>query len=119
MHTFPVLPVSLVLVLLVATQTGAAEPGKDSPVCIDVAVDGYKTLSYECLGQQMTNRQGDTAARKNQEAMAFSISNHAPNQLGLFNQAATGHRMGANFGKSAFPQRPVEGMPRSPMPISR
>ncbi|GLZ24005.1 hypothetical protein Pstu01_06750 [Stutzerimonas stutzeri] len=115
MHIFPVLPSSLALLLLVATQAGAT----DSSACIDVAVDGYKTLSYECLGQQMTNRQGDAAARKNQEAMAFSIGNRAPNQLGLFNQAATGHRMGANFGKSAFPQRPVESMPRSPLLIGR
>ncbi|WP_313053421.1 hypothetical protein [Pseudomonas lopnurensis] len=53
------------------------------------------------------------------EAMAFSISGRAPNQLGLFNQAATGHRMGSNFGKSAFPQRPVESMPRSPLLINR
>lgn len=119
MHIFPVLPSSLVLLLVVTTQAGATEPGKGSSGCLDVAVDGYKTLSYECLGQQMTNRQGDTAARKNQEAMAFSISNRAPNQLGLFNQAGTSHRMGSNFGKSAFPQRPVQSVPRSPLLISR
>ncbi|EXF47482.1 hypothetical protein BAY1663_00156 [Pseudomonas sp. BAY1663] len=110
MPVFPILPSTLMLLLLVAAQAGASEAGKDA--CIDVAVDGYKTLSYECLGQQMTNRQGDTAARKNQQEMAFSITNRASNQLGLFNQAATSHRMGANFGRSAFPQRPVERVSR-------
>lgn len=115
MRNFLVLP--LFLMLLATTQAGAREPDKDA--CIDVAVDGYKSLSYECLGQQMTNRQGDTAAQKNQQAMQFSIRNRASNQLGLFNQAATGHRMGANFGKSAFPQRPVENIPRAPLLINR
>ncbi|WP_312341215.1 hypothetical protein [Stutzerimonas nitrititolerans] len=117
MRNFLVLPLFLMLLVLATTQAGAREPDKDA--CIDVAVDGYKSLSYECLGQQMTNRQGDTAAQKNQQAMQFSIHNRASNQLGLFNQAATGHRMGANFGKSAFPQRPIESMPRSPLLISR
>lgn len=112
---FPATLGLLVTLALVTTQTHAEEQEHDTPVCIDVTVDGYKVMSYECLGYQMTNPQGSVAARKNLEGMSVPLAQRAPNQTGLYNQSATRTRMGANFGKSAFPQRPVENVPRSPL----
>ncbi len=82
----------------------AAEPANAG--CINVEVNGYKALSYECLSQQMANPNGAAAARKNQQAMNVPIEQRAANKLGLFNQSATRIRMGNTFGNSVQPQRP-------------
>jgi len=37
-----------------------------------------------------------------------AIIQRPSNQLGVFNRAAAGHRMGNNFGTSVYPQRPPE-----------
>ena len=84
----------------------AAEPASDG--CINVEVNGYKALSYQCLSQQMANPNGAAAARKNQQALNVPIEQRAPNKLGLFNQSATRIRMGNTFGTSAQPQRPPQ-----------
>lgn len=115
---FLLLPL-LTALLMVSAQTHAKESRSDGPACVDVTVGGYKTLSYECLGLQMTNPQGNTAARKNLEAMTSPITRQAPTRMGLYNQAATRTRMGTNFGTSAFPQRPPAISPRSPLIIGR
>ncbi len=117
---FPLLFLPFLTALtMVSAQTYAQESRSDGPACVDVTVGGYKTLSYECLGLQMTNPQGNTAARKNLEAMTSPITHHAPTRMGLYNQAATRTRMGTNFGTSAFPQRPPASSPRSPLIIGR
>ncbi|MFL6611764.1 MAG: hypothetical protein ACJ8HF_26340 [Pseudomonas sp.] len=84
----------------------AAEPANEG--CINVEVNGYKALSYECLSEQMANPKGTAAARKNQEALTVPIEQRAPNKLGLYNQSATRIRMGNTFGHSALPQRPPQ-----------
>ncbi|MDZ4190958.1 MAG: hypothetical protein U1D65_02990 [Pseudomonas sp.] len=93
------------LLLTLPLLTHAAGPaGNDG--CINVEVNGYKALSYECLSQQLVNPNGAAATRKNQDAMNVPVHRRAPNQLGLFNQSATQIRMGNNFGRSVSPQRP-------------
>lgn len=109
----------LTALTMVSAQTHAKESRGDGPACVDVTVGGYKTLSYECLGLQMTNPQGNAAARKNLEAMTSPITRQAATRMGLYNQAATRTRMGTNFGSSAFPQRPPASIPRSPLLIGR
>ncbi|MBC3375840.1 hypothetical protein J3P95_13775 [Pseudomonas sp. Z5-35] len=94
------------LFLILPLWVQAAEPVNEG--CINVEVNGYKALSYECLSEQMANPKGTAAARKNQEAMNVPIDQRAPNKLGLYNQSATRIRMGNTFGNSALPQRPPQ-----------
>jgi len=93
------------LLLTLPLLAQAAEP-TGSEGCINVEVNGYKALSYECLSQQLANPEGAEATRRNQEAMNVPVQRRAPNQLGLFNQSATQIRMGNTFGTSVTPQRP-------------
>ncbi|UZT80830.1 hypothetical protein OF113_12550 [Ectopseudomonas chengduensis] len=93
------------LLLTLPLLAHATEPAGNAS-CVDVEVNGYKVLSYECLSQQLANPNGAAATRRNQDAMNVPVHRRAPNQLGLFNQSATQIRMGNNFGRSASPQRP-------------
>lgn len=92
----------------------ATNAGVDS--CAEVTVNGERTPSYECLTQKLqpkaTARGPDDAA----PGMASEAIVQKPsNQLGLFNRAATGHRMGNTFGTSVHPQRPPPVAPSSPL----
>jgi len=96
---------TLILASGVANLASAAEPTTGG--CVDVTVGQFRTPDYKCLSQQMGSSQGDTANRKNREAMNPTVDKIAPNKLGLFNQSATRNRMGSNFGTSVTPQRPA------------
>lgn len=78
----------------------------DSRGCIDVQVGQTRALAYDCLTRQLQGGDGQRAARANREAMQLDVSRRSSNQLGLFNQSATGQRMGNTFGVSVHPQRP-------------
>lgn len=91
--------------LLLPCLSQAAEETQQG--CINVEINGYKALSYECLSEQLANPQGAAAARANQAAMNVPIERRPANQLGLYNQSATRIRMGNTFGKSAQAQRPA------------
>lgn len=95
-----------------AAQAGDA--GGDS--CVEVAVNGERTPSYACLTQKLRPA---TPARERGDAppgaASEAITQRPSNQLGLFNRAATGHRMGNNFGTSVYPQRPPPAAPSSPL----
>ncbi|MGA4475677.1 hypothetical protein ACPA2M_22145 [Ectopseudomonas chengduensis] len=97
----PVIPLLMALPLLAQAAEPASKEG-----CINVEVNGYKALSYECLSQQLANPEGNAAVRRNQEAMQVPVHQRPSNQMGLFNQSATQIRMGNNFGRSVTPQRP-------------
>jgi len=97
----PILTLLLSLPLLVQASEPDSKEG-----CINVEVNGYKALSYECLSQQLANPDGNAAVRRNQEAMYVPVHQRPSNQMGLFNQSATQIRMGNNFGRSVMPQRP-------------
>ncbi len=73
--------------------------------CVDVQVGSAQ--SYNCLNQKLKS-----AAQNGQR---FSSDGSAPytaaspgNVTGQFNEDATRNRLGANFGKSVTPQRPVQ-----------
>lgn len=95
------------LVFALAPLLAVAEEGTPQGSCISAEVNGYKALSYDCLTQRLTNPQGAEAARRNQAAMQVPIERRPANQLGLATPAATGVRMGSNFGQSVLPQRPA------------
>jgi len=92
----------------------AEDAGADS--CVEVTVNGERTPSYACLTQKLrpaAPARGPGDARPGTASEA--ITQRPSNQLGLFNRAATGHRMGNTFGTSVYPQRPPTVAPSSPL----
>lgn len=90
----------------------------DTPACMDVEVDGQRAPpSAECLTQKLAPPARAGAAPSRDAALASeAIVQRPSHQLGLFNRAATGHRMGDQFGRSAFPQRPPDAPGGRPLP---
>ncbi|SHI25357.1 hypothetical protein [Pollutimonas bauzanensis] len=111
--------ITLAAAVLLSAPALAAEPGASakpaaSPgACVDVEVGGYRALSYDCLSRQMAPT--ENRAPGNPALASEDIAKQAPNRLGLFNQSATSNRMGNQFGKSAFPQRPPAAQGASPL----
>lgn len=95
------------LVLALAPLLASVDEAIPQGSCISAEVNGYKALSYDCLSQRLANPEGAEAARRNQAALQVPIERRPANQLGLATPAATGVRMGANFGHSVQPQRPA------------
>lgn len=92
----------------------ATNAGVDS--CAEVTVNGERTPSYECLTQKLQPKAPARGPEDAQPGMASeAIVQRPSNQLGLFNRAATGHRMGNTFGTSVYPQRPLPVVPASPL----
>ncbi|MGO4328272.1 hypothetical protein AB4Z48_27960 [Cupriavidus sp. 2TAF22] len=85
--------------------------------CVEVEVNGERAPSYSCLTQELMPPRNDTAEQR--QLGSESIAKRPSNQLGLYNRAATEHRMGNTFGSSVLPQRPAgntHGMPAVPTP---
>lgn len=98
------------LLLCATALTAAAADG-----CVEVDVAGHKEQSLACLSEKLLPparaKKGPAAAPSAAEAIAQRPSN----QIGLYNRAATEHRMGNAFGKSVTPQRPPPATPASPL----
>ena len=81
--------------------------------CVEIEVDGVRSPSFSCLTRKLL-----PATKQRQfpgaELEGSNITRRSGNQLGLFNQAATSHRMGNTFGTSVRPQRP-DNAPISPL----
>ncbi|MNR78010.1 hypothetical protein D3C72_86960 [compost metagenome] len=75
--------------------------------CVDVEVDGVRAPSYNCLSQKLQPKPTPKPASATQMG-SESIIQRPSNELGLFNRAASGHRMGNTFGTSVYPQRPPD-----------
>ena len=96
----------------------AASPVEDAGAdsCVEVTVNGERTPSYACLTQKLRPAAPARTAGDAPPGMASeAITQRPSNQLGLFNRAATGHRMGNAFGTSVYPQRPPPTVPSSPL----
>lgn len=106
------LPTAVLAQAAVPSPPSAAQA--DPSACVDVEVAGYRSLSYDCLSQQMAPR--PRAPHENPALASEGVANMPSNQLGLFNRAATSNRMGSNFGNSALPQRPPNSPYQSPLP---
>ncbi|MCP1633373.1 hypothetical protein [Kerstersia gyiorum] len=92
-----------------ADDTATPATASESRACVEVEVDGYRGLSYDCLSQQMTpppSNQPPAADTTPSEAPL----RQAPNQIGIPTPATLSNRMGNQLGHSITPQRP----PRSP-----
>jgi hypothetical protein len=92
----------------------AEGPAAVESVCVEVEVNGQRAPSFACLTQKLTPSASATNARTPSLA-SEAVVNRPSNQLGLFNLAATGHRMGNTYGTSVRPQRPTPTAPASPV----
>ncbi len=105
-----------VAALLACGLCGAASAAGDADSCVEVTVNGERTPSYACLTQKLQPKAAARGPDDAQPGMASeAITQRPSNQLGLFNRAATGHRMGNTFGTSVYPQRPPPVVPSSPL----
>jgi hypothetical protein len=92
-------------------MNGYADGGKPAPPaasCMDVEVNGYRALPYDCYQQLMSPPAGTAAAGNPLTQFDADISRRQPNQIGLYSQSALKNRMGNTLGKSALPQRPAK-----------
>ncbi|GJG96805.1 hypothetical protein [Cupriavidus pauculus] len=100
--------IAVIAALIVVSDLAWADmpdsPAK--PTCVDVEVNGERAPSYACLTQQLAPAHSATTEQR--QLGSESIANRPSNQLGLYNRAATEHRMGNTFGSSVLPQRPVD-----------
>ncbi len=74
--------------------------------CVDVQVQGARSISFDCLNQQLKAdaQQGDTPPTVTAKDVT---GNGAPTTVGTFSYTGTSIRMGNAFGHSAIPQRPA------------
>jgi hypothetical protein len=86
-----------------------AEPRQAAP---KRSLDRQGAISAGCCARSAST--GSVAPRSTLAAEA--IAQRPSNQLGLYNEAATSHRMGNNpFGTSVNPQRPASPAPGAPV----
>lgn len=76
--------------------------------CIEVEVNGYRSLPYDCYQQLMSPRVQEKVTKNAGSKFDADISKRQPNQIGLYSQSAFKNRMGNHFGKSAQSQRPPQ-----------
>lgn len=74
--------------------------------CVDVQVEGARSISFDCLNQQLKADAQDQGNAPPTAIAKDAAGNGAPTTVGTFSYTGTSIRMGSNFGKSAFPQRP-------------
>jgi hypothetical protein len=104
---------SCVLGMLLMQGHGVrAQKPEKSKICVDVLIGSAQ--QYDCLNQQMQQNVPPRAPSA-ADLTTPTAGSPAP-AVGSFNQAATQERLGNNFGKSAFPQRPAP--PVFPAPLA-
>jgi hypothetical protein len=118
MRKYWTLSISLGLGLTAFAGTAQASepidgPKNGAPSCIEVEVDGARATSYACLSERLRPT-ASTRAPTDATLGSEAIVQRPGNQLGVFNRAATGHRMGNAFGNSVYPQRPPVAQPAMP-----
>lgn len=101
--------VLLMLAALLPSALHAAERDAAAPPasCIEAEVNGYRSLSYDCLNQDMAQRLArQRPPRRGAPAVSEEAPRRPPSALGMPTPATLGNRMGNTFGVSAFPQHP-------------
>lgn len=107
---------SAALTLLVALSAyGAEPPAEAEPVCVEVEVNGQRVPAYDCLTEKLNTASSADTQRKDTRLKSEQTATRPPNEISLFNRAATSQRMGNAFGKSVNPQRPSTSFPVPPI----
>jgi hypothetical protein len=80
----------------------------DAPAasCVDVEVDGARQPAFDCLNEQLKATAEGAVPSDPNTALNLVVGKAEPNKVGTFSHTGESIRMGSNFGKSAFPQRP-------------
>ena len=88
-----------------------AEP--DKPAC---GKDADENVSYGCLNSELAALVARQSHQQNvQRIVVTAATPQTPTGQGLYNQTATRIRMGNNFGRSVYPQRPPARTAPSPL----
>ncbi len=116
-YLFALLMAAALPMSAIASDATPVQPSAQASACVDVEINGYRALSYDCLSQQLAP--SESGQPGNPALASEAIAGRASNQLGLFNRSATSNRMGNNFGKSAFPQRPPPVQNVAPLSAGR
>ncbi|MFS8977549.1 hypothetical protein PO002_24060 [Cupriavidus necator] len=87
----------------------------DAAPCVEVEVNGERAPSFPCLTQKLQPTNPARPVRPDSGLAAEAITQRPSNQLGLYNQAGTSHRMGNTFGTSVYPQRPANPVSTAPV----
>lgn len=74
-------------------------------ICSQAGSDGARNLSFACLNAALVREEVPPLQVPGLKARD-AVSRDNPEALGTFSYAATAIRMGANFGKSVYPERP-------------
>jgi hypothetical protein len=77
-----------------------------TPSCVDVQVEGARSLSFDCLNQELKDAAQDHPDTAPAVSAKDVTGTGAPTQVGTFSYTGTSIRMGNAFGHSATPQRP-------------
>jgi hypothetical protein len=79
---------------------------QEEQVCVDVQVEGERSPAFDCLNEKLKATAQSAMPADPHAVIREVVGNGEPNKVGTFSFTATSIRMGSNFGKSAFPQRP-------------
>jgi hypothetical protein len=85
-----------------------AEDLQSDHYCVDVEVDGERRPPLECLNRQLLQTAHAASPADSAFGVDAVLGHGEPNKVGTFSYTGESIRMGSNFGKSAFPQRPTE-----------
>jgi hypothetical protein len=112
-RTYYVCSATLLAAITVASIGAVAEPITLPPVqvgatpsCVDVQVQDARSLSFDCLNQNLKDAAQDHAPTAPAVTAKDVTGSGAPTTVGTFSYTATSMRMGNAFGHSATPQRP-------------
>jgi hypothetical protein len=108
------LPAFAILAIVSGTNSAQAQPVVLAPVqihaaaqpCVDVQVEGARSLSYDCLNQQLKEDAQNRADTPPAVTAKDAAGTGAPTTVGTFSYTGTSIRMGNSFGHSAIAQRP-------------
>jgi hypothetical protein len=105
-------------VALACSLAAPARAAEAEAACVEVTVNGERAPSYACMTDKLRPA-APPPGTATQGLASEAIVQRPSNQLGLFNRAATEHRMGNTFGTSVYPQRPPAVAPAGPVFPSR
>jgi len=108
---------SLLLIGTLAPLLAEAETGSD--ICVGVKIGNESVDPLKCLNARL---QAKVTTERKQTAETGSLLgtavNQAPTADNLYNDTAARERLGDNFGKSPYPERPERSFP-SPLTNGR
>jgi hypothetical protein len=99
-----------VLLSLPIASSCAQSTNAPPTACVEVEVNGVRSQSFSCLTEKLQPKPRTAQVKPATPMASEQIINQPGNQLGVFNRAALGNRMGNTLGTSVYPQHsPANG----------